>query len=255
MPVLKAGDYSTACRAILFDKDGTLIDFKNMWLVWLDYIFTTLQKEYRLAETIIHDFEEAIGVKLERRWIEPTGVMASGCMESLRRSMAGCLAGHGVDPEVAVSGFNGVVKASETEVDWPAITHPVPGLGHFLCTLKDRGIKVAVTTADTTSRAEDTLYSLGLASHFDAVVGADRVSNTKPAPDMALLACELLDVYPMDSVVVGDNITDMQMGKSAGVAGVIGVLTGVCQVRQLEALADAVVGSVGELKLEDVGQG
>jgi len=255
VPVLKAGDYSTACRAILFDKDGTLIDFKNMWLVWLDYMFTALQQEYQLTKNIIRDFEEAVGVKLDKRWVASSGVMASGCMDSLRRSMAQCLTAYGVDPEEAVSGFDVMVKTSETEVDWPAITHSVPGLEQFLYKLKDRGIKVAVTTADTTSRAEDTLCSLGLASHFDAVVGADRVSSTKPAPDMALLACELLDVHPMDAVVVGDNITDMQMGKSAGVAGVIGVLTGVCQVRQLEALADAVVESVGELKLEDVEQG
>jgi len=247
--LLKAGDFYTRCRAVLFDKDGTLIDFKNMWLVWLDYMFNKLQKKYNLSRDIFGVFEQAIGVNLGRRWIDPSGIMASGCMDSLRKSMAECLAGFGVEMVEAMDTFNSVVKASETEVDWPAITHPVPGLEELLHQLKDAGIKAAVVTADTTSRAEDTLVSLGLSPYFTAVVGADRVENTKPAPDMALLACELLEVDPAEAVVVGDNTTDMHMGKDAGAAGVIGVLTGVCQREQLQPVADEVVDSVAEIRV------
>lgn len=250
MAVLKAGNFSTGCRAVLFDKDGTLIDFKNMWLVWLDYMFNTLRDRYQLTKGVVKDFEVATGVNLSRRWIEPTGVMASGCMESLQSAVAHCLARHGVHPEEAAIAFNATVKASETEVNWPAITHPVPGLAQVLSRLKSCGIKLAVTTADTTSRAEDTLNSLGLCSSFDVVVGADRVAASKPAPDMARLACELLGVDPNEAVVVGDNITDMQMGKSAGVAGVIGVLTGVSREEHLNTVADAVVDSVADLKVD-----
>lgn len=250
MAVIKAGDFHTGCRAVLFDKDGTLIDFKNMWLVWIDYVFNALIKRYQLTKKIIAQFEEAVGVSLVKRWIDPGGAMASGSMAAVRDSIADCLACHGVDLAEARDTFIAVVKASETEVDWPAITYPVPGLEEVLRKLEEQGVKMAVVTADTTRRAENTLAFLGLSSYFQAVVGADRVKNTKPEPDMALLACELLGVEPREAVVVGDNVTDMCMGEKAGLAGKIGVLTGVCLREQLEAVADAVVDSVAEMEIE-----
>lgn len=249
MAVIQAGEFSTGCRAVLFDKDGTLIDFKTMWLVWLEYIFNTLRKIYGLNKDIFAEFEKAIGVNLDRQWIDPNGIMASGCMISLRNSMAQCLASCGVEMAEAMDTFDGVVKASESEVDWAAITLPVPGLEAVLRRFEDAGIKMAVVTADTTPRAEDTLISLNLSSYFQAVIGADRVENSKPAPDMALLACELLEIDPLEAVVVGDNITDMQMGRGAGLAGVIGVLTGVCRREQLKPLADVVVNSIAGIKV------
>jgi len=89
------------------------------------------------------------------------------------------------------------------------------------------------------------LESLQLINSFDAVIGADLVKNTKPAPDMALLACDLLAVKPVSAVVVGDTPRDIIMAKSVG-SGSIGVLSGVCTREQL-AIADAVIASVADL--------
>lgn len=248
MAVVKAGNFRTNCQAILFDKDGTLIDFKHMWLVWLEYVISQILQKCQLTNELFNVLEKAIGVDLAHKWIDPEGAMASGNLTSLREAIASCLAPYGVKNIEAVNTFNEVVKASETEVDWTAITHPVPGLKETLAELKDKGIKMAVVTADTSRRAENTLASLGLTAFFDAVIGADLVKKTKPAPEMAFLACEVLNVQPREAVVVGDNVTDMCMGQEAGLVGKIGVLTGVCFKHQLEAVADVVVKSVAEIR-------
>jgi phosphoglycolate phosphatase len=47
--------------------------------------------------------------------------------------------------------------------------------------------------------------------------------------------------------VIGDTPADLTMGRAAGVGRTIGVLTGVGSREDLAPLADALLGSVGEL--------
>jgi phosphoglycolate phosphatase len=47
--------------------------------------------------------------------------------------------------------------------------------------------------------------------------------------------------------VVGDSPADLRMGRAAGVARTIAVLTGVGDVETLEPLADVVLPSIAEL--------
>jgi phosphoglycolate phosphatase-like HAD superfamily hydrolase len=64
---------------------------------------------------------------------------------------------------------------------------------------------------------------------------------------MVLALCTALQVAPDRAAVIGDTPADLGMGRSAGVRRVIGVLTGVGERAELETLADAILGSVGEL--------
>lgn len=50
---------------------------------------------------------------------------------------------------------------------------------------------------------------------ISAIVAADDVSRVKPDPEMALKALAQIGGEPQDSIVVGDMIFDIQMGKSA----------------------------------------
>ncbi|MCF8011197.1 MAG: HAD family hydrolase [Clostridiales bacterium] len=250
MKLLCGGNYYTGCRAVLFDKDGTLIDFKGMWLNWLDYVFNSLINRYELNQGVFKELEHAVGVNLQDKWIDPNGDMASGRMEKVKDSTAAYLCRYGGEFEEIRQTFINTVLASEAELDWASMTHPVPGLADVLKRLKDKNVKMGVVTADVTRRADDALISLGISTYFDVVVGADRVKETKPAPDMALFACELMQVSPRETIIVGDNITDVCMGKNAGTIASLGVLTGVCGKEQLSSEADVVLDSVADITIE-----
>ena len=57
---------------------------------------------------------------------------------------------------------------------------------------------------------------LEIEPYFCALTNNEDVSHPKPAPDLALLLLERLDARPEESLVVGDTIFDLQMGRAAG---------------------------------------
>ena len=62
-----------------------------------------------------------------------------------------------------------------------------------------------------------------------------------------LRLCERLGVPPTRTAVVGDSPADLRMGRAAGVARTIAVLTGVGDRATLEPLADTVLSSIADL--------
>lgn len=60
------------------------------------------------------------------------------------------------------------------------------------------------------------LQSAGLAKRAACVVCGDTLSRSKPDPAPVLHACEQLGVSPVDALFAGDDIRDLQAGKSAG---------------------------------------
>ena len=86
----------------------------------------------------------------------------------------------------------------------------------FLRMLKEKGLKIAVASSQTTRRLKKYLSLLGVLKMVDALVGSDTVIRRKPAPDVFLKAAELLGVKPEECFAVGDTCFDSESAKSAG---------------------------------------
>ena len=63
-------------------------------------------------------------------------------------------------------------------------------------------------------------------AHALVLVGGDTLPVRKPAPDPIWLACKLLDVDPVRSIMVGDDRRDIASGRAAGCALSIAVSYG-----------------------------
>ncbi|HUQ16458.1 MAG TPA: HAD-IA family hydrolase [Candidatus Saccharimonadales bacterium] len=81
------------------------------------------------------------------------------------------------------------------------------------------GLLQATVTGKLAADCERILAGLGIRRQIQLYLGGDSVpaGRTKPAPDVTLLAMERLGARPEETVVVGDTITDMAMGRAAGV--------------------------------------
>lgn len=109
-----------------------------------------------------------------------------------------------------------------------------PGVTEGLRTLRDHGVTLAVATSKFYRSADALLVAAGLRDWFDLVVGADQVTNPKPAPDMGLLILRQFGTPADRAVMVGDTTHDLLMASAAGVRS-IAVTYGVHNRQQLEA--------------------
>ncbi|WP_162027702.1 MULTISPECIES: HAD-IA family hydrolase [unclassified Lentimonas] len=77
-------------------------------------------------------------------------------------------------------------------------------------------IPMAIATGSPKWVAEKILKTLGIRDWFDAIVGAECVSNSKPAPDTYLRAAELIGVDPKRCHAFEDTKLGMEAAQNAG---------------------------------------
>ena len=77
---------------------------------------------------------------------------------------------------------------------------------------------MAIATGSPKWVAEKILASLGIRAWFGAVVGAECVANSKPAPDVYLKAAELIGVDPKRCHAFEDTQLGMDAARNAGMA-------------------------------------
>merc|ERR1712002_282715 len=189
-----------------------------------------------------HKVMEELGYCHNRnKWIP--GIMAEGTTEQNKEKIIETLVAEGLRPEEAkkvlqttwVDGDHGNSKYLKT-LDCPE------SLFH---SLKKAGIKVAICTADSRAATEQFIKSLGISNVVDMIVCGDDVDNMpKPAPHGALKICKALNIDLEETVIIGDTIADMGMGKSAKLGATIGVLSGVGDVNDLDEVADHIIPSI-----------
>lgn len=122
---------------------------------------------------------------------------------------------------------------------------PFPGVPETLKALKDRGLKLAITS--NRRSVKKAIDHLGLGEYFDLVLGLEEVNIPKPEPYILLEAIESLGVGRDQVAYVGDTVIDMITAKNAGIVG-IGVTTGPSSEEELvEAGAFLVLSSVNDV--------
>lgn len=226
---------------VIFDKDGTLIEFHAMWGAWVDDLAARLASSTRLE--LRGGLYHLLGVDLDSGLVHPHGLLAATPMSRIREAVVRFVAAAGATPERAEV----AVEAAWHAPDPVALARPVTDLAALLSTLRRRVRLFAVATSDDRRPTEQTLAALGIDREIAAVACADDGFASKPAPDAVLTLCARLNVPPERTAVVGDSPADLRMGRSAGAARVIGVLTGVGDLAALEPLADVVLGSIADL--------
>lgn len=91
------------------------------------------------------------------------------------------------------------------------------GIAELLLTLRVRGLRLAIATGKSGSRARSLLDTLGLLPFFAHVIGSDEVARPKPAPDIVWHALDLLNVPASRTMMVGDAATDLVSAQGAEV--------------------------------------
>ncbi|SFI48712.1 HAD family hydrolase [Celeribacter neptunius] len=219
--------------AVLFDKDGTLMDFQSSWGPWAAGVIGRIcGPDAGLRRAV----SAALGFDHDRQRFALDSPVIAGTPE---------------EAVVVLQPFFPAVSAAEISA-WldpdPAAFRPVPVLRlRETCErLTGQGIRLAVVTNDFESAGADHLSQMGVSDLFETVVGYDSGYGGKPAPGPCLGAAERLGVLPERCLMVGDSLHDLIAGRRAGMRS-LAVLTGVAGAAELAPQAQAVLNSIAEL--------
>ena len=224
-------------KGILFDKDGTLVDFNATWLGIADFMAMDAAEGDRWkADRLL----SAAGFDFVNKRFKPDSIFASGTNMDVVELWFPRLSDE--DQMLAVARFNEI-----TSVQGSSMAVALPGIVGALTALHKRAYRLGVATNDSTAGAEKTLVTLGVAQLFDAAYGYDAVANPKPAPDTILAFCDLTGLRPAEIAMVGDNRHDLEMARAGSCGLAVGVLSGTGTRESLSAIADVVLDSVADL--------
>lgn len=243
--LLRLKDRTYEIEGIIFDKDGTLLDSESFWPVLLETRMGKL-REQGVAEHVISNCCRTLGLHHDRT-IDYSGpfALASRGEEMLVTSTV--LYQNGYRWDKARKMVEKAYDKAEEELDMDKITKLFPGVKDLLKELKDRGLKLAVATADAMTRAERMLHSAGLIQYIDLLVAREMVKEGKPKPDMLKYISMKFNIPCNKMAMVGDTSSDMEMAAAAGCIG-IGVLTGEGSRESMEDVAVEIIEDVTMLK-------
>jgi phosphoglycolate phosphatase len=228
---------SKPIRAILFDKDGTIIDY---WRTWVP-----INREVALyaagGDAVLADELLRMGGHdpvTDR--ITPGSPLAAGDVLDI----ASAFAAHG-----RVRSAGELVAGIEQIFRHGGARHSalVAGAHETLVELKRRGFQLGVATNDSMGGLEASLAGHDVLGLLEFAAGCDSGFGSKPGPGMVFGFCEAVACEALEVAVVGDAFHDLAMGRAATVGLNVGVLSGTSARRDLEPLADVIVDSVADL--------
>ncbi|MFD4780048.1 phosphonatase-like hydrolase [Rhodococcus qingshengii] len=128
------------------------------------------------------------------------------------------------------------------------LAEPIPGAEKAITTLRETGIKVALTTGFSRSTQDKLLVALGWETLADLTLSPAEAGRGRPYPDLILTALLKLSIDDVHQIaVLGDTSNDVLSGIRSGASIVAGTLTGAHDEQQLrDAGATHIVPSVTE---------
>ncbi len=224
-------------RGVLFDKDGTLIDFDKTWQPVVTRLVTQIA-EGDVAE--IARMMGAVGFDEASGRFLPGSIFAAGTNAELAEAWHPELSGDALAQKVVEYDAYYAAASGQASV-------PRTDLARVLGDLRAKEMRLGIGTNDVTAGAEEFVRAAGLEALFDFITGYDGVPVPKPAGDMVVAFCGAVGLAPAEVAVVGDNTHDLEMGVASGAGHKVGVLTGTGSRDDLEPFADIILDHIDQL--------
>lgn len=197
-------------KAILFDKDGTLLKFSD---IWVDSIVKYLSKK-----NLNHDAKKKlfkkIGVK-ENNEVEENSILSSETVEDLALIFSEFM---DESPEEIYKDIDDFLleflKENKSEIKETC------DLKSLFTDLKNRGIIIGLFTSDNYRQAKYSMEYLNLDSFIDFYAAAD-LYEKKPATESLEIFKKKYALRDQEIIIVGDSKVDMIFGKDTLKLGVL----------------------------------
>lgn len=197
-------------KAILFDKDGTLLKFSD---IWVDSIVKYLSKK-----NLNHDAKKKlfkkIGVK-ENNEVEENSILSSETVEDLALIFSEIMDESAEEIYKDIDDFLlEFLKENNREIKETC------DLKSLFTDLKNRGIIIGLFTSDNYKQAKYSMEYLNLDSFIDFYAAAD-LYEKKPNTESLEIFKKKYSLRDQEIIIVGDSKVDMIFGKDTLKLGVL----------------------------------
>lgn len=209
-------------EAVVFDMDGVIVDSEQVW----DDVREQYARETggAYSEQATRDMMGMSSVEWSRYMAETLGV--PGTPEEINAAIVErMLARYGEEPPLITGAVDAVRRVADR---WP----------------------LAIASSSNPELIEVVLRAAGIAELFPVAVSSQEVPRGKPAPDVYREAARRLGVDPASCAAVEDSHNGIRSAKAAGMWVVAVPNPHFPPDDESVALADVVIGSIGELELE-----
>lgn len=181
---------------VIFNKDGTLIDFNSMWGGWVESQAWKLEASAKLP---IRDlFYVAMGYDWTRRSVTRFGALSTLPKRELGKVAVDVLVTNGM----ALAAAKRAVRDCWSYPDPVMTCRPLADISDIFRTIKQMGIKIAIRTTDNRECTKETLAHLKLTELVDDMVCGDDGLPVAPAPEQVWALCNRLGVGAYNTVMV-----------------------------------------------------
>lgn len=239
--IVAGRDALVPLEAILFDKDGTLVDF---FATWVPAYRAAAELGSALAGRpgMAGELLRVGGYDPDSGRIDPSSLLAGGTTAEICDFWCAVL-GRAGDRLLAAQ----LHEAMDLHASRGAVAVGA-GLSALLGRLRARGIALGMATMDSEFVARATADVLGLSENLVFLCGYDSGHGVKPGPGMVLAYCSATGLAPEQVMVVGDTDRDMGMARAAGAGLAVGVLSGAAPRARLAPLCDRILDDVFALE-------
>lgn len=206
-------------RAIIFDKDGTLLLFEPFWFPVAKSAVRKMIKSYisddKKAEDVSLAAEKALGI--ENDMLHPNGILSAGTYEQAAVAINEILKEFGIEGNTTREETE---EAFENNLSEGKIIPTCKNLREKLERLKRSGKFLFLVTTDNPQITDRCLNVLRIRELFNTIYCDDGIHLTKPSPYAVEEIMRLYRLQNSDICMVGDTTTDIKFAKNARIDSV-----------------------------------
>lgn len=201
-------------KAIIFDKDGTIMELGETWDEPSVKAFTRLMEKTNMTDEEIKNYGEKLGI-IDGKVIA-NSLFATGSVSEQAKTLA---------EVVPMSSFDIYRSLEEDYLDFvnqaDIKSLLIPGTEKLLKYLQSQGYLIALITNDQKNITQIMLEASDLKKYFDFVGCADEY-EPKPNPAALHELSKQLNIDLNEMIYIGDSAVDMEYAKfTAGGIGVV----------------------------------
>jgi len=202
-------------KGILFDKDGTLLEFHSTQHYIYANVFACLKDRYRVPDPLLQELREALGhlpdrLKSDSRLRFCTNPQIAEALFVPSKKFA---TEHHWQQPYDKNDLLELIEELSLRDDVPYTA--LPGVPETLRYLKQKGYKLGIATVDTLTATVAGLKKTGIFDYFD-YLGTGEESKPKPDTFLADKFCSQCDLKVNEILIVGDGENDMRFAENAG---------------------------------------